>query len=93
MPVAVVVVPCPSEQEYLGFVQAIGDAIAGKRLRDCKAEDASGPVRKLLDLLARLDSWADEVEPVEQQQRFGNKAYRTWHARLEEVCPREGLRS
>ncbi len=30
-----------------------------------------------------MSCWADEVEPTEQQQRFGNRAFRDWHARLE----------
>ena len=26
----------------------------------------------------KLDAWLDEVPPVEQPMRFGNKAFRTW---------------
>jgi len=42
-------------------------------------------VEKLLDLLETLDRWIDETPPVDQPSRFGNKAYRTWFAKLEEV--------
>ena len=36
-------------------------------------------------MLATLDKWIDEIPPVDQPQRFGNKAYRTWFSRVEEV--------
>lgn len=42
-------------------------------------------VVKLLSLLETLDRWIDETPPVDQPSRFGNKAYRTWYARLEQV--------
>ncbi len=71
--------------EYLGFVQAVGDAIEGKMTGDPELESSSSePARRLVDMLDTLSLWADEVEPAEQQQRFGNKAFRTWYQRLEE---------
>ncbi len=71
--------------EYLGFVQAVGDAIEGKKTGDPELESSSSePARRLVDMLDTLSLWADEVEPAEQQQRFGNKAFRTWYQRLEE---------
>src|ERR1044072_2800409 len=30
-------------------------------------------------------SWIDEIPPLPTPQRFGNKAFRTWMSRLEEV--------
>ena len=32
----------------------------------------------MFTLLETISGWADEVEPIEQPMRFGNKAYRTW---------------
>uniref|UniRef100_G1TX59 Serine/threonine-protein phosphatase 2A activator n=1 Tax=Oryctolagus cuniculus TaxID=9986 RepID=G1TX59_RABIT len=46
-------------------------------------------VEKLLALLDTLDRWIDETPPVDQPSRFGNKAYRTWYAKLDEEA--EGL--
>lgn len=68
-------------QEYLGFIQMIGGAICGKRIRDGKIEP-SPPVQALLEVLNQLDQWIDEIKPAEQQQRFGNKAFRDWYERL-----------
>ena len=41
--------------------------------------------KKAVNMLETLDKWIDEIPPTDQPQRFGNKAYRTWFARLEEV--------
>lgn len=35
-------------------------------------------------MLESLDRWVDETPPEEQVARFGNKAFRTWHAKLAE---------
>lgn len=42
-------------------------------------------VEKLLDLLGTLDRWINETPPVDQPSRFGNKAFRTWFSKLEQV--------
>lgn len=46
-------------------------------------------VEKLLDLLATLDQWINETPPVDQPSRFGNKAFRTWYGKLDQVCALE----
>lgn len=45
----------------------------------------SQTVEKLMDLLGTLDRWINETPPVDQPSRFGNKAYRTWFAKLDQV--------
>ncbi|XP_073872412.1 serine/threonine-protein phosphatase 2A activator isoform X5 [Macaca fascicularis] len=44
----------------------------------------SQAIEKLVALLNTLDRWIDETPPVDQPSRFGNKAYRTWYAKLDE---------
>merc|ERR1712018_1110244 len=68
-------------QEYLGFIQMIGDAIANKKIRD-ESVEKSLEVTKFVDLLEILSNWIDEIKPVEQRQRFGNKAFKEWHSKL-----------
>ena len=74
-------------KEYLGFIFAIGDAIRGKKIRDVNLNelDSQSVVVGLISLIDELEKWADETPPVEQQQRFGNKAFRDWHKKLSEV--------
>lgn len=35
-------------------------------------------VKPLYDWLEKLDKLLDEVPPIEQPMRFGNKAFKTW---------------
>ena len=68
----------------MGFIQSIGDAIAGKRIREESIEMSESSV-KLVQLLETLSNWVDNIKPVEQQQRFGNKAFKEWHNKLTNV--------
>ena len=47
--------------------------------------------RNLLSVLDKMDTWIGEIPPIEQPQRFGNKAFRDWFKRLEEVEYRNKL--
>lgn len=72
-------------QEYLAFVLALGEAVTGKKLSNpCPASDTCAA---LCGLLAKLSAWVDEIPPVQQSLRYGNPAYRTWHARLSAAAP------
>ena len=42
-------------------------------------------IQNVLNLLDTLSRWVDEIPPIQQPQRFGNKAYRIWFAKLKEV--------
>lgn len=42
-------------------------------------------IEKLVALLNTLDRWIDETPPMDQPSRFGNKAFRTWYAKLDQV--------
>ena len=35
-------------------------------------------IKPLYDYIEKLEQWLDEVPPIEQPMRFGNKAFRTW---------------
>lgn len=68
--------------EYLGFVLAINEAIQGKFLN--VDSPSSQVVEKVMNMLNKFDEWITQIHPVEQPQRFGNQAFRTWHTKLEE---------
>lgn len=44
----------------------------------------SQSVENLLNILNKLSEWVDEIPPVQQPQRFGNTAFRTWLQKLRE---------
>ncbi|XP_051748876.1 serine/threonine-protein phosphatase 2A activator isoform X2 [Ctenopharyngodon idella] len=68
--------------DYMGFILTMNEGVKGKKLT-CEYQ-VSETVEKLLAMLGTLDHWIDETPPVDQPSRFGNKAYRTWYAKLEQ---------
>lgn len=38
-------------------------------------------------MLEKLDGWVDAIPPVTQSLRYGNPAFRTWHARAVAEAP------
>jgi hypothetical protein len=40
--------------------------------------ECTAKTQPLLDCLEKYNNWLDEVPPIEQPMRFGNKAFRTW---------------
>ena len=68
--------------DYLGFITSLNLAVKAKSLSaNC---EISPTVEKLLKLLDDVSQFIDETPPIEQPQRFGNKAFRMWHERLKE---------
>jgi hypothetical protein len=45
-------------------------------------------VQKAVDLVNEINSWIDEIPPIQQPMRFGNKAFRTFYDRVVEVRQR-----
>ena len=71
-------------QDYLGFIFSVGDAIKGLKIRDFSKQNLES-VQGLVDLLKTLSDWIDEIPPLQQEQRFGNKAFRDWYTKLQKV--------
>uniref|UniRef100_U3IJM6 Serine/threonine-protein phosphatase 2A activator n=1 Tax=Anas platyrhynchos platyrhynchos TaxID=8840 RepID=U3IJM6_ANAPP len=68
--------------DYMGFILTLNEGVRGKKLTcDYKVSE---PIEKLVALLNTLDRWIDETPPVDQPSRFGNKAFRTWYAKLDQ---------
>ena len=75
-----------SPQDIMGMLLAVNAAVRGLKMPAAAAPAGSAAVRRLAELLDRMAAWVDDIPPVEQPQRFGNKAFRTFFQRLEEVC-------
>ena len=67
----------------LGFVLACNDAVNGLKVSDAPAEH-SPAIESILSMLETMNAWMDEIPPISQPMRFGNKAFRTWYERLGE---------
>jgi serine/threonine-protein phosphatase 2A activator len=73
---------------------ALNEAVKGKSLSvECPESDV---IKGMVSLLDKLDVWIEETPPIEQPQRFGNQAFRTWYKKVKEVlffvcCVRNSL--
>ncbi|CAF4915054.1 unnamed protein product [Pieris macdunnoughi] len=62
--------------EYTGFIVTLNEAIRAKPLSvDCKV---SHNIKKLNELLDKINNLIDVFPPIEQPQRFGNVAFKDW---------------
>ncbi|XP_016052119.1 PREDICTED: serine/threonine-protein phosphatase 2A activator isoform X2 [Miniopterus natalensis] len=73
---------CRAYADYIGFILTLNEGVKGKKLTfEYRVSEA---IEKLVALLNTLDRWIDETPPMDQPSRFGNKAYRTWYAKLDQ---------
>ncbi|RYH13941.1 hypothetical protein EON65_34480 [archaeon] len=70
-----------THKEILDFVKACAEAVVGTPCNHDEP-DSSPVVRRYTQLMSRLCELVDEVPPIQQPMRFGNKAFRNWHERL-----------
>lgn len=68
----------------MGFIYAINDSVRGKNNTQGSA-NASNEVNAIVEMLEILSKWIDETPAIQQPQRFGNQAFRTWYERLKKV--------
>merc|ERR1719421_1619670 len=77
--------------QLLAFVVSLSDSVVSRERSPEQLGEASAEVRSFVEMLEELGTWIDEIPPLDQPMRFGNKAFRTWHGRLSERA--EGLLS
>jgi hypothetical protein len=72
--------------EILDFVKLCAEAIVDVPNKS-EVLEVSPIVTKFVDFMEELYLLVDEIPPIQQPMRFGNKAFRTWHQRLLEKIP------
>ncbi|OBZ86769.1 Serine/threonine-protein phosphatase 2A activator [Choanephora cucurbitarum] len=73
-------------ERIMTFVALLNDSVMGSKVSDpCFI---STQTQSILDLLTTLDSWVDAIPPLDQPQRFGNKAFRQFILRLQQSSDR-----
>ena len=66
------------------MLRSINESIKSRSTKEAVA--VSEPVQSLINLLDTIDSWIVDFPPKDlDSQRFGNKAFRDWHAKLVQV--------
>ena len=58
------------------FVLALNDSCKGKKTRD-EARKVSEACEKVVAVLRKMNAWVDEIPPIDQPMRYGNKAFRS----------------
>lgn len=65
----------------INFINAVSQAVQGHRNTD-PAVPLSAQTERLLELLDALDAVVEQTPPIDQPQRFGNKAFRDCYAKI-----------
>ncbi|KAH7906946.1 hypothetical protein BJ138DRAFT_1137764 [Hygrophoropsis aurantiaca] len=72
--------------DYLLFLRRLNESVVGYQLSDMATNSThrSQAIERMIALLDILSGWVEDIPPLPTPQRFGNLAFRTWGARLEE---------
>lgn len=73
--------------DLVGFINGISTAIQGKKLSD--KIYVSPIMNGLIGIFDKLNALVDETPPTDDQQRFGNKAFRAWSRKMNHVSTRQ----
>ena len=68
------------------FVDALNAASKGTNANDDSIHTGA-VVSGLVSMLDDFMGWVDEIPPIEQPMRFGNKAFRTWYTKVVDAAP------
>lgn len=68
--------------ELINFIQAVCKCITGKS--NSSQCFVSPNIEKLLKLIDHLQKLVESTPPINQPQRFGNAAFRSWHQKMSE---------
>uniref|UniRef100_K3WQ47 Serine/threonine-protein phosphatase 2A activator n=1 Tax=Globisporangium ultimum (strain ATCC 200006 / CBS 805.95 / DAOM BR144) TaxID=431595 RepID=K3WQ47_GLOUD len=69
-----------AHQMILVFVKHLNESVKGKSVDS--EYDVSPNVQKAVDMIIEIDSWVDEIPPIQQPMRFGNRAFRDFYDRV-----------
>jgi len=73
---------CASET-YAATLRFAQDLQAAARGRPLRGEVPMTPIcTKAVAMLGQMEGWVDEIPPEQQAMRFGNRAFKDWHARM-----------
>lgn len=67
---------------YMQFVADLQQSVTSKKISETPQDPKFDPLVKMLD---DFRDWIDEIPPIQQPMRFGNKSFRTWHDKVQAV--------
>lgn len=84
-----------THSDIVEFIKLLSESIHGKTLElqqdyternDGRSDPGFKSIVTILELLSKLDVVVDEIPPIKQPMRFGNKAFQAWYDRANNVC-------
>jgi serine/threonine-protein phosphatase 2A activator len=72
----------PGGKDILGFILALNSSVQGITITEGLQADESVFTKELCSVLVEFKRWIAEIPPQVQEQRFGNKSFRTWIDRV-----------
>ncbi|KAI8341741.1 hypothetical protein BC941DRAFT_335073, partial [Chlamydoabsidia padenii] len=69
-------------ERLITFVILLNQSVRGKKVSDIQT--VSPQVQSILDLLNLIGGWLDDFPPLDNPQRFGNKAFRLWLQKVDQ---------
>ena len=73
----------PTVQELMSFMKAAAESVIGLKVSDAETIECE-VLTKYEVFIAKLKDLIEQIPPISQPSRFGNKAFRTWHAAMVE---------
>ncbi|CAL8121718.1 unnamed protein product [Orchesella dallaii] len=69
-------------QELIGFLESLNEAVKGKAIS--VSVTPTPVVAGIVQMLDKIDEIIDQTPPIDQPQRFGNKAFATFYKKLQD---------
>ena len=73
-----VVLLAQTYKDLMGFIRLCNDAVTGVQATSLPNTTDSGrsTVSLVVEMLRQMGSWVDDIPPIDEPMRFGNKAFR-----------------
>lgn len=69
----------------VGYISELCEAVMGKKISCCG--EVSPILSEVSTAFQQMSTWLDEIPPQKQSMRYGNTAFKVWHARMAEFTP------
>jgi len=67
---------------YMQFIADLQQSVTSKKISQTPLDPKFEPIAKMLE---DFKQWITEIPPIKQPMRFGNKAFCTWHEKVQAV--------
>ncbi|KAJ1605878.1 phosphotyrosyl phosphatase activator protein-related [Cryptosporidium canis] len=84
-----------THSDIIEFIKLLSESVNGRALvmqqeyfekNSNRSDSGFKSLVIIIELLSKLDSVVDEIPPIKQPMRFGNKAFQTWYDRADQIC-------